>query len=57
MSARNENDLQDSKSIFIITDFKFFLVILLRFGEFWYIVGLTTIFRLLQRKILIFLYL
>ena len=50
------NNLHNSKSIFMITDFKF-LNNVFEAAEFWCIVGLITILRLLQRENFTFLYL
>ena len=36
------------------SDFKFFLIVLLRFSKFWCIVSLTAFLRLLQRITLLF---
>ena len=51
------NNLLESKSIFMICDFNFFPIILLRQAEWWCIVGFKTTLRLLQGKNSIFVYL
>ena len=50
MSARNTVIFQDSKSTFIISDFKNFSKNVFETAEFWCIIGLVVILRLLQRK-------
>ena len=44
------NNLQDSNSVFMITDFNIFPINNFGTAKFWWIVGLTALLRLFQRK-------
>ena len=48
--CEKDNNFQDSKLIFVISDFKIFPLMLFETAEFWCIVGLTAILGLLKRK-------